>query len=129
MSALLSSPAMINLFLVFAHLLATIAKLLRPGGARALVSENLLLKKQLLIVGRSRKRAPKLKPVDRLYLRILVTLLGPRRTVRSAVIIRPSTFHRFHEAHKIENIGFSTLQREGEGLDPKDHLPNLFSSF
>ncbi len=35
MSALLSSPAMINLFLVFAHILATIAKLLRSGGAKA----------------------------------------------------------------------------------------------
>ena len=62
---------MLNLFLIFAHVLATIAKLLRPGGARALVSENLLLKKQLLIVGRSRKRAPNLTPVDRLFLGLL----------------------------------------------------------
>ena len=46
-----------NLFLVFAHLMATIAKLLRLGGARALVSENLLLKQQLLIIIRSRNRA------------------------------------------------------------------------
>jgi hypothetical protein len=51
------------LFLLFAHILTTIAKLLRPGGAKALVSENLLLKKQLIIVGRSRKRAPNLTPV------------------------------------------------------------------
>jgi hypothetical protein len=48
MPALLISPDMMNLFLLFAHVLATIAKLYRPGGARALVSENLLLKKQLL---------------------------------------------------------------------------------
>ncbi len=41
---------MMDLFLVFAHILATIAKLLKPGGARALAAGNLLLKKQLLII-------------------------------------------------------------------------------
>ena len=96
----LPSSVMKNLFLLFVPILTTIVKLLRPGGAKALVSENLLLKKQLLIIGRSRKRAPNLTPVDRLYLGILVTLLGPRRTKRSAIIIRPSTFLRFHEALK-----------------------------
>ena len=89
---------MMILFLLFAHILATFAKLLRPGGAKALVSENLLLKQQLLIIGRSRKRAPNLTPYDRIYLGLLATLLGPRRTKRSSIIIRPSTFHRFHEA-------------------------------
>ena len=33
-----------NLFVAFAHILSTIAKLLRPGGEKALVSENFLLK-------------------------------------------------------------------------------------
>ena len=89
---------MMILFLLFAHILATFAKLLRSGGAKALVSENLLLKQQLLIIGRSRKRAPNLTPYDRIYLGLLATLLGPRRTKRSSIIIRPSTFHRFHEA-------------------------------
>jgi len=87
-----------TLFLLFAHIPATISKLIRPGGAKALVSENLLLKEQLLIIGRSRKRAPNLTPYDRLYLGILASILGPWRTERSAIIIRPSTFHRFHEA-------------------------------
>ena len=45
----LSSPAIKSLFLVFAHTLATIAKLLRPGGRKARITENLLLKQQLLI--------------------------------------------------------------------------------
>ncbi len=71
------------LFLVFAHMLATIVKLLRPDGAKTLVSENLLLKQQLLIIERSRKRAPNLTPVDRLYLGLLASILGPRRTERS----------------------------------------------
>ncbi len=36
----------------FHHILATIAKVLTPGGARALVAEHLLLKQQLLITER-----------------------------------------------------------------------------
>jgi hypothetical protein len=36
------------------YLIATIAKLLLPGGARSILSESLLLKHQLLIVNRSR---------------------------------------------------------------------------
>ena len=56
-----------NLFVVFAHILATIAKLLMLGGAKALVSENLLLKQQLLVINRSRLRAPNLTPLDRLF--------------------------------------------------------------
>lgn len=46
-----------NPILLFAHLPATIAKLLKPGDAKALVSENLLLKRYLLIAGRSRNPA------------------------------------------------------------------------
>jgi len=40
------------------HLLANVAKCLGPGGARAVVAENLLLKHQMLILSRSRRRAP-----------------------------------------------------------------------
>ena len=52
------------LFLVL-HLLTTIARLLGPGGGRAIVAENLLLKHQLLVYSRSRKRAPHLSMRDR----------------------------------------------------------------
>jgi hypothetical protein len=40
------------------HLLVTLAKLLRPGGVRAVAAESLLLKHQLLISNRSRQRRP-----------------------------------------------------------------------
>jgi hypothetical protein len=45
------------LLLMLAHLLATLAKLLGPGGAKAIVADSLLMKQQLLIVSRSRRRA------------------------------------------------------------------------
>ena len=36
------------------HLLTTIAKLLGPGGAKAVVADSLLMKQQLLVINRSR---------------------------------------------------------------------------
>ena len=41
-----------NLAVLFIHFIATLARLLGPGGARSIVAESLLLKHQLLIVNR-----------------------------------------------------------------------------
>ena len=43
---------MMHLLILAVHLLATIAKLVRPGGVRAVMAESLLLKQQLLISSR-----------------------------------------------------------------------------
>ena len=51
-----------DLAILAIHLIATIANLLLPGGTRSVVSESLLLKHQLLILSRSRVRAPNLRP-------------------------------------------------------------------
>jgi hypothetical protein len=56
----------IHLLVLAIHLLATIAKLMRPGGVRAVVAESVLLKHQLLISGRARRRAPNLNSFDRI---------------------------------------------------------------
>ena len=55
-----------DLTVLFLHLLATLARLAGPGGARSVVAESLLLKQQLLILNRSRKRSPNLHFSDRL---------------------------------------------------------------
>lgn len=52
-----------DLLILLGHLLTTIAKLLRPGGARAVAAEIALLKQRFLLVNRSRRRAPHLSPV------------------------------------------------------------------
>ncbi len=54
-----------DLLILFAHLLTTIAKLLGPGDARAIVSDSLLTKQRLLIINRTRRRSPKLTELDR----------------------------------------------------------------
>lgn len=76
------------------------AKLLRPGGSRAVIAENLLLKQQLIIHSRSRERAPNLSARDRALLGFWSLFLSPRRIARSAIIVKPSTLLRFHNALK-----------------------------
>jgi hypothetical protein len=58
----------IHLIILAIHLMATIAKLMRPGGVRAVVAESVLLKHQLVISSRTRRRAPNLNSFDRFVL-------------------------------------------------------------
>ncbi len=87
-----------DMLLLLVHLLTTIAKLLGPGGARAVVADSLLLKQQLLIINRSRRRSPNLLAHDRFLLGLWSLFLTPRRILRAAIIIRPSTLLKFHKA-------------------------------
>ena len=41
--------SMIHLLILAVHLLATISKIMRPGGVRAVVAESVLLKYQLVV--------------------------------------------------------------------------------
>jgi hypothetical protein len=61
----LPCSAMKDLLILLAHLLTTLAKLMGPGGARAVVADSLLMKQQLLVINRSRRRAPNLSALDR----------------------------------------------------------------
>lgn len=80
------------------HLLATLAKLIRPGGSRAVIAENLLLRQQLIIHSRGRQRAPNLTIQDRVRLGFLTLFLNPRRIARLSIIVKPSTLLKFHAA-------------------------------
>ncbi len=88
---------MIHLLILAVHLLATIAKLVRPGGVRTVVAESLVLKQQLLISSRSRRRAPNLNSFDRFVLGLGSLFVTPSRIPKLAVIL---TLLRFHEALK-----------------------------
>jgi len=84
--------------LLLLEFLRLIALLLRPGGYRAIAAENLLLKHQLIVHSRSHKRVPKLSALDRALFGFWTTLLTPRRLIRAAVLIKPSTLLKFHSA-------------------------------
>src|SRR5436190_21248740 len=55
-----------HLTILLVHLFVTVLRVVRPGGVRAVVAESVLAKHQLLILNRSRRRAPNLRILDRL---------------------------------------------------------------
>jgi hypothetical protein len=87
-----------NLLLLLAHLLTTVARHLGLGGANAVIAENLLLKQQLLVISRARRRAPNLTALDRFLFGLWSLFINPRRLSKVAVAIRLSTLLRLHEA-------------------------------
>ncbi len=87
-----------SLLILLVHALTTFARRLGPGGIKAVLAENLLLKQQLLLVHRSRRRAPALLPADRFVLGWLSLFDAHRRLRRAAVVIKPSTLLRLHRA-------------------------------
>ena len=104
------------LLLMLAHLLTTLAKLLGPGGARAIVADSLLMKQQLLIINRSRRRAPNLTPIDRMLLGFWSLFLNLHHIQRAAVILRPSTLLKFHDMLKKRKYRLLyTAHRKGTG--------------
>jgi transposase InsO family protein len=87
-----------ELLILAIHLMVTLAKLLRPGGVRAVAAESLLLKHQLLISNRSRHRAPNLTAFDRVVLGLSTLFVNPRRIPTLGALIRPTTLLKFHNA-------------------------------
>ena len=86
-----------ELFVLIAHLLTTLIKLARPGGVRAAAAESMALKLQLVVVHRTRKRAPPMTPWDRLVFGLCALWIAPSRWKKVSVVFRPSTFQRFHD--------------------------------
>src|SRR5712664_161511 len=89
-----------DLAVLFLHLLATVARLAGPGGVRSVVAESVLVKHQLLILNRSRKRSPNLRLADRIVAGLCALLIRPGRLIRSAIVLKPSTLLRLHQALK-----------------------------
>ena len=87
-----------DLLLPLLYLAVTAAKLCRPGGVRAVIAENLLLKQQLIVRRRSRQRAPNLRGGDRLLCGFGALVLSPGRIRKVAIGLRPSTLLTFHQA-------------------------------
>jgi putative transposase len=87
-----------HLVVLFIHFIATLARLLGPGGVRSVVAESLLLKHQLLIVNRYRQRTPNLRSSDRILAGLMAFLVRPTRLLRSAIVPKPSTLLAIHKA-------------------------------
>ena len=104
-----------DLVVLFLHLLATVARLAGPGGARAVVAESVLVKHQLVILNRSRRRAPNLCLADRIVADVCALMMRPSRLIRSAIVLKPSTLlslHRALRARKYRRLFSSTVSKK-----------------
>jgi putative transposase len=119
-----------ELLILAIHLMVTLAKLLRPGGVRAVSAESLVLKHQLLISNRFRRRAPNLTSIDRFVLGLATSFVRPRRLPKLGVLVKPTTLLLFHKAlvaRKYRRL-FSSASSPRRRPGPKGPAPELISA-
>src|SRR5215471_16546645 len=87
-----------DLIVLLFHLIATVFRIAQPGGLRSVIAESVLVKQQLLIVNRSRRRAPNLRVLDRLIAGLCSLWIRPKRLLRSAIAFKPCTLLNLHRA-------------------------------
>src|SRR6266850_1282929 len=106
-----------DLVILFVHLIVTLARLAGPGGVRSVVAESMLVKHQLVILNRCRKRAPHLRVSDRIVAGLCALLMRPARIIRSAITVKPSTLLNLYVALKTRKyrLLFSPKRRRKPG--------------
>ena len=106
-----------DVVILFLHLIVTIVRLARPGGLRSVVAESLLVKHQLQILNRGRKRAPNLRTAERFIAGLCTLFMNPARVLRSAIVLKPSTLLHLHHvlAKRKYRILFSLKRRRPPG--------------
>jgi putative transposase len=113
-----------DLVILLVHVIITL-RLVRPGGVRAVVAESVLAKHQLLILNRSRRRAPNLRILDRIIAGFCSRWIQPGRLPRVAMAFKPSTLLGFHPAmvQRKYRLLFSPKQKAKPG--PKGPTADL----
>src|SRR5499425_47229 len=86
-----------HIFTLLLHAIVTVIRPAQPGGLRAVVAESFLMRHQVLILNRGRKRAPNLRSSDRIIAGLCTLLMRPARVLRSAIALKTSTLLHFHK--------------------------------
>ena len=77
-----------DILVILIHSIVTVVRLLKPGGLRAVVAESALTRHQILLVNRSRKRAPNLRVPDRIIAGFCTLLMHPSRLRRCGIVLK-----------------------------------------
>src|SRR5215469_11214041 len=106
-----------DLLILVVHLMTTVCRLAGPGGLRAVVAESVLTKHQMLILNRSRRRAPNLRIQDRFIAGLCSLWIKPSRLRKVALAFKTSTLLSFHRAlvQRKYRLLFSPKQRTKPG--------------
>src|SRR5262249_18614474 len=86
-----------DILTLFLHAIVVIIRLGQPGGLRSVVAESVLMRHQIQILNRGRKRAPNLRASDRIIAGLCSLLMRPARVLRSGLALKPSTLFHFHK--------------------------------
>jgi putative transposase len=117
-----------DVLLLFVHAIVTIVRLAGPGGLRAVVGESVLVKHQLLILNRGRKRAPNLRSSDRLIAGLCTLFVRRARMLRSAVVLKPSTLLNLHTVLTKRKYQQLFSSRSGRRPGPKGPTQELIDA-
>ena len=85
-----------DFLILFVHLIVTVARLAGPCGLRSVVAESVLVRHQLLVLNRGRKRAPNLCAADRIIAGFCTLFMRRARVLRFAIVLKPSTLLHLH---------------------------------
>ena len=108
-------------------------RIFRPGGVRAVAAESLLLKHQLRISNRSRRRATNLTTLDRVVLGLTTLFVSSRRIPKLGALIKPAMLFtmlfKFHKAlvdrkYRLLFSSLSHCRKPG----PKGPSPDLIAA-
>jgi hypothetical protein len=113
-----------DIVVVFVHLIVTLVRLARPGGLRSVVAESVLVKHQMCILNRGRKRAPNLRAADRIIAGLCTLFMHPARLLRSAIVLKPSTLLHLHQVLTKRKYRMLFSPNAGVGLARKDRIKN-----
>ena len=87
-----------TIVMIILDIVVVLARLSRPGGAKTIIAENMLLRHQNRIAMRGKKRSPKLSTMDRIILAIGSLYINLKRIRRVAFVVKPQTILNFHRA-------------------------------
>src|SRR5213596_1633267 len=106
-----------DIFTLFLHVIVTVIRLARPGGPRSVLAESTLIRHQLLVLNRGRKRAPNLRVSDRIIAGLCTLFMRPARVLRAAIVLKPSTLLHFHHVltKRKYRLLFSSMRRHRPG--------------
>jgi hypothetical protein len=111
-----------DLLILFVHVIVTIARLAKPGGLRSVVAESMLVRHQLLILNRGRKRAPNQRAWDRIIAGLCTLFMRPAPILRSAIVLKPSTLLHLHRV--LRRRKYRRLFSKGRRRRPGPKGPN-----
>jgi transposase InsO family protein len=117
-----------DVLILFVHLIVTVARLAGPGGVRSVVAESVLLRHQLLVLNRSRKRAPNLRAADRIIAGVCTFFMRRARVLRSAIVPQPATLLHFHSLLRKRKYRLLFSPKRGRRPGPKGPEKDLIDA-